>query len=336
MLKIAIIGTGYIGNTHAAACKSSEILELAAIADVNESAGMVSAQKFGCVYYNNAEEMLRKEEIDIVDICLPTFLHEEYVLLAAKYKKHVICEKPITLSLESMDTMIEAVEKAQVKFMVAQVVRFWPEYVKIKEMYKKGKFGEIKMVYGNRLAQHPDWTNWHSNPKKSGGGLFDLHLHDIDFASYIFGKVKSVYAVGWKSATGCWDHVISTLCFENGVHAVIEGAFDMTGGYPFTNNFRVVGEGCSAEYLMHAGFNLENLGSATRSLMYYENGKNPVKMVLEERDPYQDELEYFARCIMENKPLEVINSVASRTVLEVVLAVKESLESGKIVYMENA
>ena len=159
MQKIALIGAGFIGAGHAAACSNSKILELTAICDVNEEVGKALADKHGCAFYTDAEEMLKECDIDIVDICVPTFLHKTNILLAAKYKKHIICEKPVTLTMEDMDEILGAVKRAGVKFMVAQVLRFWPEYVAIKEMYDAGDFGDVKMIYANRLAQHPNWTH---------------------------------------------------------------------------------------------------------------------------------------------------------------------------------
>ena len=71
------------------------------------------------------------------------------------------------------------------------------------------------------IRDSPNWTQWHRDPNKSGGGLFDLHLHDIDFMQYLFGRVKSVYAVGKASETGCWNFVMTTLKFENGNYCLL-------------------------------------------------------------------------------------------------------------------
>lgn len=333
-MNIGIIGTGFIGNAHATACARSDTLMLAAICDTNRQAGEKAAQEFGCAFYSNAEEMLRQEKIDIVDICLPTFLHEQYVLLAAKHKKHVICEKPVTLTLESMDRMIEAARTAGVQFMAAQVIRFWPEYVEMKKMVDAGGFGEIKMVCASRLGQHPTWTKWHKDPEKSGGGLFDLHLHDIDFLTYVFGEVKSVYAVGWRSETGCWNHVQTSIQFKNGVSAVAEGAFDMTENYPFTMTFRIVGESRTVDYRLTAGVNLEDVGSSIRETVLYENGQAPQKAVVDTSiDAYQAELEYFAGCVADGKPVEIVPPESSRETIRIMLAIQSSLETGKAVML---
>lgn len=334
MLKAAIIGTGVMGKAHATAYRNMKNAQLVAFVDIDESKGSEAAQEFCCKHYKDVESMLEQEDVDFFDICLPSFLHEKFVLLAAQYKKHVLCEKPATLTLESMDRMLDAVDKAGVRFMVAQVIRFWPEYMEIKKQYDAGKFGDVKMVYANRLAQHPNWASWHKDPATSGGGLFDLHLHDIDFLQYLFGNVKSVYSVGRASDTGCWNFVSTVLKFQNGRFATAEGIFDMTENYPFTMTFRIVGESRCVEYQMVAGFNLEDVGSAKRAAMLYEKGHQPEKLDIQETDAYQLELEYFVDCIEAGKPFTVITPADSRHVIRIMLAIKQSLETGKVVEVD--
>ena len=240
-------------------------------------------------------------------------------------------EKPFALSLESAKKMIAATNDAGVKFMVAQVIRFWPEYVLIKDYFDKGKIGDLKMVYGSRLAQHPNWTTWHVDPEKSGGGLYDMHLHDIDYMCYLFGKVASVYATGAKSESGCWNHVMTTLKFRNGKFATIEGAMDMTDNYPFTMTFRAVGSTGTLDYRFIAGFNLENVGGAIRNTVYYRNGEQPEVIEIEAYDGYQKEIEYFIGCIKNNQSVEVVTPEESLYVLKVIQAIHESLEKGEAV-----
>ena len=196
MVHVAIIGAGFMGKTHLTAYKAMKNAKVTAVCDLNETQGRALAGEAGCAWYADGDEMLRTAQVDAVDICLPTFLHEQYALLAAKYKKHILCEKPVTLSLEALDRMLHAAEEAGVQFAVGQAVRFWPEYVKAKELYDSGALGTVKYARASRLSVHPAWSEWYRRPENSGGGLFDLHLHDIDYLCYIFGKVKQVYAVG--------------------------------------------------------------------------------------------------------------------------------------------
>lgn len=326
MVKIIIVGAGFMGQTHGTAYKNMEQAQVVAICDKNIEKGMEFSEGFSCAYYEGLGQALEKEDIDVVDICLPTFLHEEYVLLAAGYKKHIFCEKPVTLSLESLDRMLSAVEEAGVEFYVGQVVRFWPEYQEAKKMYT-GRLDEIKSVYCARLSEHPKWSEWYKQVDNSGGGLFDLHLHDIDYLCYLFGNVKSVYATGKKNTYKCWNHITSTLNFENGISATVEGIIDMASGYPFTMMLRLVSENQVFEFEMKAGSNLENVANAKRNTYLYLNSGESKKLEIETRDAYQIELEHFISCIIEGKKSEVISTESVRNVMCTILAIQKSLET---------
>lgn len=331
MLNVAIIGAGYIGLSHAAAALNSEKVNLVAIAERNEAVGKKAAEDYRCKWYADAEEMLQKEDIDIVDICLPTFLHEEYALLAARYKKHILCEKPVALSVDAFDRMCDAAKKAGVKMMVAQVCRFWDEYVDIKNRYDAGDFGKVKMAYAARLAQHPTWTAWMRNPEMSGGGLYDLHTHDVDIMRYMFGPCESVYAVGYKNDSGCWNHVVSSFTFKNGVKAVAEGAYEMTENYPFKMYFRITGDNLTCEYNLRAGLNIKD-GNGTRSELVCKTGEEAELISTDNHsDGYRNEIEYFADCIVNDKEPEKMPLSESREVLQMLAAINRSLETGEIV-----
>ncbi len=331
MLNVAIIGSGYIGSLHAQMVNLSEKVNLVAIAERNEEVGKKVAKEHGCKWYADARELLESEAIDIVDICLPTFLHEEYVLLAAEYKKHVLCEKPVALSVEVFDRMVQATKNAGVKFMVAQSVRFSDMSIEIKKRYDAGEFGKVKMVYANRLTQHPAWAKWHRDPALSGGGLYDLHIHDVDFARYLFGPVKSVYALGYKNEDGCYNHVISSLTFANNVKAVIEGAYEMTEGFPFTTTFRLTGAQETIDYIMRAGANIKD-ANEKKHLRAFRVGKQPKDV---DTSKYPDgilaEIEHFADCIVEDRDSEIVPLSQSRAVLVILEAIQRSMETGQAV-----
>ena len=330
MLKVGIIGAGFIADSHANAYRLMDNIELTGISDVCEEAGRDFAVKFGCTYYPNAEKLLERSDIDIIDICLPTFLHEKYVIMSASYGKHILCEKPFTIALDSADRMLEAVNNAGVKFMIAQVVRFWPEYEKIKEICDCKGIGDVKVVYANRLSQHPNWSNWFKDVEKSGGGLFDLHLHDIDFMSYLLGPVESVYATGKQSENGAWNYVITILNFRNGCKACVEGGYEMTDGYPFTNSLRAFGSEGTIELNINAGYNIKNINEGKRELVHYKKGCKPNIINVEQKDAYANEIEYFVKCVYENKKPEVVMPEESRVVLGLIHVIKRSLETGEV------
>ncbi len=331
MVNVAIVGAGFMGQTHLAAYKTMGNARVSAVCDLNEQQGRALAQQAGCSWFSNGAEMLRQAQVDVVDICLPTFLHEEYALLAAAHKKHILCEKPVTLTLEAFDRMAAAARQAGVQFAVGQAVRFWPEYVKARELYQAGEFGAIKYARASRLSVHPQWSEWYRRPENSGGGLFDLHLHDVDYLCSLFGRVKTVYAVGQKNQLGCWNHVASSLRFENGVCAVAEGIIEMPSGFPFTMELNIVGEQRGMCYRMQAGRNLEDVSSAVRESWLYGDGEQGRQLELELYDAYTRELTHFIDHIEAGTPITAITPDEVRHVLQVILAIRQSLESGETV-----
>ncbi len=331
MLKIGIMGAGFIGAQHAASYKEIKDAKLVAILDSNPEVGEKLAKEFGCSHYSAAKEMFEKENLDIVDICLPTFLHEEYVTMAFDQGCHVLCEKPFALTYESAEKMVVAAERANKTLMVGQVVRFWPEYVEAKKLVDQGELGTIKMATLSRLTQHPDWSTWQRDPQKSGGGLFELHVHDIDYLCYLFGNVDQIYAIGEKDKNGCWNHVLTSLTFKSGARVAAEGAFEMTQNYPFTMTMRLVGHDATFEYNFIAGFNLENVGGAQRSALLYRNGKDPERLKIDESDAYFLELKYFVEQIAKGEPVAQALPRHSLYVMKVMEGIQTSLEEKRVV-----
>lgn len=330
MFKVAIVGMGYIAQNHIAAMKALEDVEITAVISRSAEKGAKAAAEAGCKHYTTLEEAVANEELNVVDICVPTYLHEEYVIKAAKAKCHVLCEKPITFELDSLDRMIAACEENGVRFMVAQVARWWPEFMTVKEYIDQGKLGDIHMLYEKRTCQHPTWATWHRDPAKSGGGLYDLNVHDIDYLYSLFGKPNRVYAIGWKSPTGCWNHVCASLEWAGGQKAICETSLEMTGNYPFSIQLRATGDNGTIDYALTAGVNI-NDGERGSNLNWYPAGdEQTYPLQVEQTDMFAGEINEFFSAIRENRPA-VVTPQDSRNVLEIVLAMRKSLEEGCVV-----
>ena len=210
----------------------------------------------------------------MVDVCLPTYLHAEHVIAAARAGKHVLCEKPMALSLEQADAMIEATEQAGVAFMVGHTLRFWPEYVAIKDLVSRGELGKPVAVAATRLGTAPTWSwdRWLLDPERGGGAVPDLHIHDIDYIAWLLGKPRSVMARGVRSANGCWDHVFTTLDYEDGAAAFAEGTFFVPPSFPFTMTFRAICENGTAEFVFRSGVNIEARAESGNTLTVPQRG----------------------------------------------------------------
>jgi len=326
MLKVAIIGAGFMGKLHADCYRHVKGARLVKVADVD----LARAQELGKTYNisvtQDLDEIISDPEIDIVDVCVPTYLHREYVVKAAQAGKHVLCEKPIALSLIDAEQMLVAARKANVKFMVAHVVRFWPEYKKLKEIYDSKELGNLVSLTMTRLATFPS-SLWYSDPKKSGGAMLDLHVHDADFLLYLLGKPE------WVFAQGTLNHLTTMYGYPEIEMVTAEGGFMPSRKFPFRMAFRAVFERGVVDF--------NSLSSP--SLLIYQEGKEPEPYEFAPLQqikgdyggnisviwPYLFEIQYFVDCVKHGKELKIASGTSGKEALELILAEKRSLESGK-------
>ena len=332
MLNVLIAGAGFMGKTHANVYKDIGV-NIVALLETNDDSAAEFAKEYGCATYKTLSEALKSEKIDIVDICLPTFLHENVAVEALQAGRHVLLEKPIALTFDSAGRIVDAAKASAGMFMVAQVLRFWPEYVKIKELKDAGELGENITVYANRLAQTPTWSPWFTQLDKSGGGLFDLMMHDVDYINHLFGLPKTVYAVGRKSDYGAWNNVIASFTYADGTNAVVEMQYEMTSGYPFSMNLRAMGSQGTVDFKFSAGFNLEDRESAINSFMFYSDNNDPVSLEKENIDAYEKELRYFVDCVKGGTHPSIMTPDSIMITMRMIDAVKRSLETGEKVIL---
>lgn len=190
MLKIALVGVGGISGAHIPAWESMDDAELVAICDIRPERMENYPDKR---HYTDFDEMLEKEDVDILDICLPTFLHADFAVKAMEKGINVICEKPISLKREDVQRVYSTAKNNNVCFMIAQVLRFWPEYEVVKSIYDSGKYGKLLSASMRRLGGIPKWSwdDWMRDEKRSGLVPFDLHIHDLDFIVYASASRRS-------------------------------------------------------------------------------------------------------------------------------------------------
>jgi predicted dehydrogenase len=335
MKNIALVGLGFIGKAHYQAYQQLNNCMVTVICTRSEVTDQELKRTFRGTFVSDYDEVLRNDEIDIIDICLPTFLHEEYIVKAARAGKHIICEKPLTLTVESANRIIEEVRNNNVKLFVGHVLRFWPEYEAIKSYSQTDRLKDIEMVHAKRLGQVPTWSEWFLHPEKSGGALYDLHIHDIDFVTNLLGKVEAVYAVGEKNKYGAWDHVMTTLTFTTKSKAFVEASQRMPNGYPFTMALRAQSPQGTLDFQLSAGANIENIEESSNHLLYYSEGK-AFTVNYEKGNAFQKELSYFVNCIENNQENTVIPLGDVIYTLQVLKAIEQSLETGEIVKIESA
>jgi predicted dehydrogenase len=330
MLKIGLLGCGMIGNSHVDGFLSmeSKIARYTAACEIDDNKRNTFVQKYGLRAFADLNEMLDDPDIDIVDLCLPSYMHEAYAVKIARAGKHLLIEKPIAFTLEAAHNIFAAARENGIRTMVAQVIRFWPEYVKIKEICDSGELGDIITVYAARLGQMVTWVDWYKDPSKSGETLLNLTQHDIDFLHYLLGNPVSVYGAGTRDVNNNYNDVMNIFRFANGVNAMVDGSLSMTAGYPFTMRMRVLGTKGTLEFMYLAGENINSENAS--SLKWYRLGGKGEKVEVENYNPYGKEIEYFAQCIADGKNPEIVSEQSVMQVLTAILAAKESLEKGEI------
>jgi len=329
MTKVAIVGAGAVAGLHAKAVASLDGVTLCAVSDPLPGKADALAAAHGATTYRELDDMLDREEIDVVILSLPTFLHAEYVERCAARGINILCEKPIEMSLEDARKVVASAENHGVALMVAQVVRFWPGYVDLKRMYDAGELGDVLMASFSRSSTVPARGGWIIDPDKGRGAIQDMHIHDIDFASYLFGPAERVYSHAVRDYTGCFDHVVSNVTFRNGIKAVAEAAFTPKNTYPFSTSFRVCGTDATAEYSYRASPG-NTTANVQAQLQVFRQDSPVENVVVADYDPYARQLEYFVDRATKKLPIDVVPLADSLRSISLLDAVRASAASERI------
>ncbi|TDL32735.1 Gfo/Idh/MocA family oxidoreductase [Jeotgalibacillus sp. S-D1] len=332
MLKVLLLGAGTMGSVHARAYKSLGNVELIGIVDRQEAkAGKLSANTSAKVFTSYEEAVAKLNAIDVIDICLPTHLHKEYVMKSIGIARNIICEKPLGLNVTEAGDMIAACEKNNVRLFVGHVVRFFPEYKRIQSLLKKGSIGTPAVVRTTRGGAFPRaWKNWYGDFEKSGGLILDLLIHDFDFLRACFGNVERVYAkkLNREDAVGeNIDYALVTIRFHSGVIAHAEGTWAHQG---FSYGIEIAGTKGIIDYnsaknapLKHRSKGKKMDGAAV------EVPESPLAS-----SPYRDELKHFIDCIVNGKD-PVVTAYDALHAIEIAMAALTSCETGQPVTLST-
>ena len=257
MKRIAIAGFGFMGRMHYGNWKKIPGVRVVAICDANLAqftrvtcgnlGGADTDTDFtGIAVYDDFGKMLATGGFEAVDITLPTPLHPKMTIAALMAGCHVLCEKPMALSVRDCDRMLLAARRAKRTLLVAHCLRFWPEYVALKRIVDSRRYGQVVAASFNRSTPAPDPKGphgWFLDESKSGGCLLDMHIHDADMIHFIFGDPQDLHVASHRRKDGLLDHVVvsysypdkvvtgtvswavaKTLGFEASFHVILERA----------------------------------------------------------------------------------------------------------------
>ena len=304
-MRIAVIGLGFMGSTHLRAWQNVADAQLAAVYSADEHkltgdlsqvqgnlGGSTGKLDFTSVKkYRDIDALLADGEIDAVDVCLPTYLHAPVAIKALQAGKHVLVEKPMALTGKLADDIVAEGKKSGRILMAAQVLRFLPSYRALYDALRSGKFGATRSAFLRRRCAAPSWNQWLGDASKSGGGVFDLLIHDVDMCLALFGKPTAVSATGYEDLAGGVDTIAATLHYDSVPSVVVTGGWHHKTGYPFSMEYTVVTNGGTFEYSSMRGNDVT---------LYGADGESSGVKISDE-DGFEAELRYFVSCCKTGK-----------------------------------
>ena len=333
MLRVAVLGAGFMGSTHARAFHALPEVEIAAIYAPSGQRATPLATEVGSVWTDDLDRLLADPQIDAIDICLPTPEHRAVTEAALDAGKHVLLEKPIALTMFDADALVARATSVGRVVMVAHVLRFWPEYVEIQRRVAAGELGRPRSGLATRRQPFPAWSALFARADLTGGAVIDMMIHDIDALNWVFGTPRAVTARGDRNPrSGGWDQVQLLIDYD-GASAVVDGGMTMPDSYPFSSRLEVLGERGALEYHFRAGGRSVEMadGAGLNDLTFYPESSDPVRLEPEQHDPYAAEIAYFVDCVSTGRPADRATPSDARLALRVALAARESLDGGGMV-----
>ena len=334
MLKVGIVGFGFMGQTHYKCWKKLEGADIVAICDVNPNIEEDTKRAVGNIgdgqeevdfttleVYSDFDKMLTEAKLDAVSITLPTHLHPDNAIKALSAGLHVMCEKPMALTAEACEPMIAEAEKSGKVLQIGHCVRFWPEYAKAKEIIDSGDYGKVISATFQRLGAAPTWSidNWFLDEQRSGGMALDLHIHDTDYVQYLFGMPKAVCSVGGKGPGGGLMHISTQYLYDNDTAITAEGGWGMMPAFGFEMSFNIVLEKATLVY---------DLTRDPAFRLCPAEGE-AITPEVAESDGWFRQIEHFAKAASGEKVEPITTLEESMNSVKIVDAEKESVKTGQ-------
>jgi UDP-N-acetylglucosamine 3-dehydrogenase len=310
-LKVGLIGCGFWGKNHARVYNELETAELIAVCDIDEEKAKNIAKKYGCDWYKDVDEFLRRSEVEAISICTPTITHFQVSSKCIKAGKHLLVEKPMGIDSFEAKNLIELAKKHKVRIMPGHIERFNPAVQKLKELIKEGKLGKIILMLARRV------TRW---PERIGdiGVVKDSAIHDIDTMRYLLSdEVKEVYAIIGSLKHKFEDYAEILLRFKNNETGFIDANW-LTPRK--TRTLIVIGNEATV-----------TLDYLTQEIII-ENSEKTIKPSIKWEEPLYNELKHFVDGIIKNEQFLVTEEDGLKS-LEVCDSIILSGKEKRIVYL---
>lgn len=313
MKKVAVVGFGFMGMTHTINILKNKEMKLVAIVDKdldgieekltadsgNFSTGNIDPEVLAPIQkYSDLDDCLKNEELDAVHICVHTDLHFDLAKKALSAGLHVFLEKPMTLDIQQGEELIDLAEEKDCIFMVGHVLRFMSPYLMLKKWIDEETYGKLNFLSMSRFSGVPSWGQWKEKQKSfgsSGGALFDLLIHDIDFVNYLFGAPDQIESTILPGALSEYDYISAMWSYdEKDLKVKIEGGNTFHSNFPFQAGYMANFENASI------------LFTTMKPEVIQIADNEEIKEVSAEEggDGFYNEIAYFTECIIQNKKPE--------------------------------
>ncbi len=329
MTRVGIIGLGFMGKMHFRCYQAMEDVQVVAICDTDKAKFEETGSAGGNIegadapldftdigLYDDLGRMLTESKLDALSVTLPTYMHKEYAIKAMRAGVNVLCEKPMALNVEDGLEMIAASEQTGKLLQVGHCIRFWPEYVKAKELVDSGRYGKVLAATFQRLSLTPTWSweGWLMDRAKSGSAALDLHIHDSDFVQHLFGMPTAVFSRATSGPSGGDDHIVTQYVYDDNRVITAEGGWVMTPAFGFEMSFNILLEKATIVY------------DCTREPTFRvcpDDGDAYCPEVVS-GDGYSNEIEHFVKAVRGEDVPDIITPAQSIDSVKLVLAEKKS------------
>ena len=347
MLKVGIAGIGFMGWIHWLAYEQIAGAEVVAICEqdpIRLSGDWTGIKgNFGppgqhvdlsTIKTFSDLESFCDSDFEMIDICLPPWMHAQAIEIAAKAGKQVFCEKPLSLTVEQCSAAVETCHRHDCMLLVGQVLPYFPEYAFALKVIQSGEFGELIGCKLKRVISDPTWLNDFYDPQKIGGPLLDLHVHDAHFLRLIAGMPTTVFSQG-RCREGVVSYCESIFGFNDRpvCATATSGTIDQQGR-PFTHGYEIHLEQATLQFEYAA---LQGVDELMPLKVLHRDGS--VQLVeIENGDPAQafvNEIKAVVEAIEQGETNEILGGELARDAITICHAQSKSVKENRVISIEE-
>ncbi|MBN9305201.1 MAG: hypothetical protein BGO82_09170 [Devosia sp. 67-54] len=327
MVKIGIVGAGYIAQSHARGYAADPRAELAYVVEPVAEKAAALAGKYGARVLPSLDALLASD-VEVVSICTPSPTHADLAVAALGAGKHVLCEKPVARTMADGERIVAAGRRGPGLLMIGHVSRFEPDHDAAYRAVRAGRIGELRMMSQSLVGERPTWSehDWLGDADQSGGPLVDLAIHSFDYLNWVSGaRPVRVHAIGSARADGVVDYAIATVRYDNGAMAVVETSWGHPAGHGLELTTELTGSAgrITWDYAGTAVASLKRAGAPARAMSQLGNRG------------FVAQIKAFLDAVESGGPSPV-PAEDGLLALEVALAAVESLRTRRVVHLTGS